>query len=45
MGLIVKQDDTKDFPMPSSGPHAARCYQVVDLGIKAKGGQYSGFAH
>ena len=46
MGLIVKQaDDTKDFPMPSSGPHAARCYQVVDLGIKDKGGQYPGKAH
>lgn len=45
MGLIVKQDDTKDFPMPSAGQHAARCYQVVDLGIKEKGGQYPGQAH
>ena len=45
MGLIVKKDESKEFPMPSSGPHAARCYQVVDLGIKEKGGQYPGQAH
>ena len=44
MSLKVKKDEHKEYPMPSPGNHAARCYQVVDLGMKEKGGQYPGIA-
>ena len=44
MSLIVKNSGG-DFELPSPGNHLARCYQVVELGVREKGGAFPGRAH
>lgn len=44
MSLTAKQGDS-DFEMCPVGNFAGRCYMVVDLGMREKGGQFPGLAH
>ncbi len=44
MALIAKQTEG-DFEISPAGNYAARCYQMVELGIREKGGMYAGEAH
>lgn len=44
MSLIAKQTG-EDFEIAPAGNYAARCYQMVELGIREKGGMYPGEAH